>query len=145
MPNPLTPQGGINRLIASLTFANNPALNITPDFLGTEAIAFNPSGPVTTKLGTLTGAVDSPEPYMLVGLGVHLVRSQPLANSYKNLIQTNASLGDGVLRPDVTTMDPYDLFDCSVTDVRPFSMTGRDAGFMITITGVWYINNSLWG
>lgn len=143
--NPFIPQGSLNRLIGSLSFPGNPSFNITPEFLGTEALSINPGGPVTTMLGTLTGAVNSPEPFMMVGILIHLVRSQPLANEYKKKIQTNSFLGEGVFRPDTTTMDPFDFTNCNVTELRPMAITGRDAGFMISISGVWYINSSLWG
>lgn len=143
--NPFVAQGSLNRLIGSLTFPDSPALNITAEFLGSEAVSLNPSGPVTTMIGTLTGAVNSPEPYMLMNMLVHLVRSQALANTYKKLIQTNSFLGEGVFRPDAVTMDPFDFTNCNVTEMRPMIISGRDAGFMIGITGVWYINSSLWG
>ena len=145
MPNPNIPQGTLNRLIGSLAFTDNTSYNITAPYLGSEAISLNPGGPVTTMLGTLTGAVQSPEPYMLVGIAVHLIRAQILANQFKALIETNAFLGNAVLRSDTPLMQPFDFTNCAVTEVRPYAITGRDAGFMITISGIWYINNSLWG
>ena len=146
--NPFVPQGALNRLLGSFSFPDNSQYNITAAFLGSEGMSPNFNGPVTTMLGTMTGAVNSPEPYMLVETSVHLIRSQAFAETYRQAMLSNSNLGHGILRPDVPTGGPglgsFDFVNCNITGVRPFAMTGRDAGWMITITGIWYVNNSLW-
>ena len=87
MANPLISQGTINRLRASVVIPSNTALNVTPSYLGKAALRLAFIGPVTTSIGTLTGVVQSPEPYMEFNLTMHLLKSQAFANAWKMQIE----------------------------------------------------------
>jgi hypothetical protein len=144
LANPNVQQGTLNRLIASVSFPSFPGLNITPSFLNREAIRMAFGGVLTGSLPSLTGRVTSPEPYQMVTLTIHLLRSQAFANTWKQQIESSSLLGDVTVRPDVTTMDPWYLSNVSIDNVDAMTFAGGDASFTIELGGIYYVNNSLW-
>lgn len=144
MANPMVPQGTLNRLLGSVTFTDFPGLNITAPFLGKEAIGLTFDGPVTTPLETMSGIVDSPEPYQRVTVVAHLIKSQALANSFKTQIETFSVLGDATVRLDAKTLGPYQLSNTMIYNVNPLKADGMDPGWVVTLTGIYYINSALW-
>ena len=144
MANPLVVQGTLNRILASVVWQNFPALNVTAPFLNREAIRLALDGETTRFLPTLTGAVTSPEPYMMTTITINLLKSQNLASLYKAQMELQSVLGDCVVRPDVTTLTPYDFVNCAIQSVREQAYSGEDAGFAVTIRGYYLINSSLY-
>ena len=142
--NPLVPQGTINRLLASIIWNDYPSLNITASFLAPEAIDLTLEGSATLPLPTMTGIVTSPEPYQLARFQAHLIRSQFLPSAYKLQMETSTLLGDCTIRPDTATLPPYQISNCSIMGVDRMAFAGRDAGWVISFTGAYYINSSLW-
>jgi hypothetical protein len=142
--NPLAPLGSLNRLIASVTWPQFPQLNITPSFLGREAISLAFEGDATLFLPQLTGTVTSPEPYQRVTLTINLVRTQGIAALYEAQRQANSPLGPGVVRPDSSALPPYPLINCGILNVRELRFSGEDAGYVVSIGGYMLINASLW-
>lgn len=145
MANPLIAQGTLNRLIASVVWNSFPTLNVTAPYLGEEGITLGLEGESTAFLPTLTGAVTSPEPYMMVNLSIHLLRTQGLAGLYKTQLETNALLGDGTVRPDSTQLGSFQIVNCALEGVREMKYNGKDYGFMVTLKGYYNINSALWG
>ena len=93
MANPFVQQGTLNRLLGNVVFAQWPQLTVTAPFLGKGAISFAFVGDASQLIGTMTGAVTSPEPYVFGTVTIHLVRSQTLANVFKNQLLLNTVLG----------------------------------------------------
>ena len=60
MSNPQVLQGTLNRLLASVVYANFPQLNVTSAYLAKEAISIGFDGDTSLLIGTLTSAVTSP-------------------------------------------------------------------------------------
>ncbi len=147
MANPNVNLGTINRLVASIIWNDFPGLNITPSFLATEAIDMTLEGVMTTMLPTMTGFVTSPEPWMPMRMVVHLVRSQPLAASYKQQWETSTLLGSGVVRPDVTSsvLPPFLVDNVAITNLNTLNYSGKDAGYVVTMMGQYQLNAALWG
>lgn len=142
--NPLVDQGTLNRLRATVQVPDFPALNITPSFLGREGISLSLEGEATTTIGTMTGTVQSPEPYQMIRLSVHLLKSQALAAQYKAQMEGSTLIGDIVVRPDAITLPAYQLKNCAIAAVRELDFSGRDAGYVVMITGYYTVNNGLW-
>ena len=88
MANPQIQQGTLNRLLASVVYANFTQLNVTSGYLSREAISLAFDGDTSQLIGTLTGAVTSPEPYIYGTVTMHLLRTQGLANAYKQQYET---------------------------------------------------------
>jgi hypothetical protein len=146
MPNPNINQGTLNRLVASIIWDNFPALNITPSFLLPEAIDMTPEGPMTTMLPTMTGLVTSPEPFQQMRMVIHINRAMALAAAYKLQWEQSTLIGSGTIRPDVLSavLPPFYVGNVAITGLNTLSFSGRDAGFVVTCTGVYNINAALW-
>ena len=143
MPNPNIPQGVLNRLKAQVVWNDFPSLNVTPPYMGKEQLRLAFEGKATTFINTATGAVRSLEPYQQITLTIHLLKTQALAPLYKAQIESDSTLGDGTVWPDVTTgLPPYNLTNCAIMDVREIPFDGLDAGWVITVGGYYIINNN---
>lgn len=148
MADPRVPQGNLNRLKASLIWSDAASFNIIPPFLGQEGISLTFEQQATSRIPTMTGIVNSPEPYQPVMVRVNLLKTQPLAQQYETRKQTNTLMGGGTLRPDVSTgsggLGAFELINMSIDNVAELRMNGSDAGYMITFGGYYIINSSLW-
>jgi hypothetical protein len=125
---------------------NFPLLNVTPSYLGTEGIGITPDGPIASMLPSMTGLVPSLEPYQTMRIVIHLIRAQSLAAAYKSQWETNALIGGGTVRPDVITsvLPPFLVDNVAITGLNTLNFSGRDAEFIVTCTGAYYINSALW-
>lgn len=95
----------------------------------------------------MTGAVTSPQPYMMITLVIHLIKTQQLCSLYKAQMEVNALIGDGVVRPDVPAgsgLAPYNVTNCAIQRINEMSFAGDDADFSVNIRGYYLINSSLW-
>lgn len=144
MTNPLVQYGSLNRLKASVSWPNFPALNVTASFLNREGIRLALDGEATRFLPALAGAVTSPEPIQMCTLTINLLKTQPLAAQYKAQFESNTLLGPCVVRPDSIALPPYDLNNMGLEGVRELAFSGEDAGFAVTIRGYYLINSQLW-
>lgn len=143
MPNPLIAQGTLNKVRASITWPAFPALNVTAPYLSKEGIRLTLQGESTLYLPTMTGAVTSQEPYMMIECTINLLKSQALANLYKQQMEGNALLGDGTIRPDATPLSPYQITNCAIKGIRELDFSGEHAVFAVQIGGYYLINSSL--
>lgn len=142
--NPLALQGTLNRLVASVTWPLFPQLNVTPSFLNREGLRLSFEGDATKFLPTMTGAVTSPEPYQMCSLTINLLKTQNLATLYELQRQTLSTIGPCVVRPDTTSLPPYDLFNCAIMTVRELNFSGEDAGYAVSCQGYMLLNSLLW-
>lgn len=142
MPNPLVDQGTLNRIRASIIWPSFPNLNVTAPYLGRNGLSLSLDGETTVFLPTMTGAVTSAEPYMMVTCTIHLLKSQGLAALYKAQMELNSLIGNGVVRGDATTLPPYQITNCAIYTVRELGFAGADADFGVTIRGYYNVNSS---
>jgi hypothetical protein len=144
--NPQISQGTLNRLVASITWPQFSSLNITPPFLGPEGIHLTFEGDATLFIDTMTGVVTSVEPYLRFRLTAQLLKSQALAAAYKAAIETLTTLGNGVVRPDVSLgLTPYQLSNCAIQSGQPDPFSGRSAFFPVSFSGAYFVNQAAWG
>ena len=143
MPNPLIAQGSLSKIRASVTWGSFPQLNVTAPYLGKAGIRLQLQGESVLYLPTMTGAVTSPEPYMMIECTINLIKPQSLANLYKQQMEDNALLGDGSVRPDATALGVYALTNCAIKGVRELDFSGEHEGFAVTIGGYYFTNSSL--
>lgn len=140
MANPLVDQGTLNRLVASVVFPNFPQLNVISANLGKEGIRLTLEGPATAYLATMTGAVPSPEPYQMVTVTINIVKSEPIANTYKTQFENSVLLGPATIRPDSSTLGLYSLLNCVLENVREQSYAGDDPVYSVTFKGTYQVN-----
>lgn len=143
MANPLVVQGTLNRLRASVVVVEHPELNVTSAYLGKEGIGLALEGETTLYLPTMTGAVTSGEPYQMCAVTIALLKTQFVANLYKLRQELQSTIGSIVVRPDSSALSPYYLTNCSIRSVAEMSFSGQDAGYRVTLGGVYLINASL--
>lgn len=144
MSNPLIQQGTLNRLRGSVSPVDFPELNVIAANLGTEGISISFSGGATTTIDTLTGVVQSPEPYIKVSVKVHLLKSQILSDQWKAQMEDNTLLGDLSVTTDTTTLSDYSFTNVAIESVETLDFSGKNAAYVINLTGIYNINNSLW-
>lgn len=141
---PNVPQGTLNRLRASIQITAFPSLNITAPFLGRQGISVTRNGPLTTSLPTMTGAVQSPEPYQPVRISASLIKAQALAAAWQAQELLNTLLGDLTVRPDATPLTPYYYTNCALENVDELRFNGETEAYGLHITGYYLVNSSLW-
>lgn len=143
--SPQVPQGTLNRLRASVMVPAFAELNVTAAFLGKEGISVALEGETTTFITTLTGTVQSPEPYQMATVTIHLLKSQNLAALYKAQMEVQANIGDITVIADASTLPDYQIINCAIASIRELSFAGEDAGFAITVRGYYSTNSAAWG
>lgn len=142
--NPLVDQGTLNRIRGSVVIPNFPSLNVTAPFLGKAGISVALQGESTLFVPTMTGAVTSPEPYMIAQVTIHLLKTQRLSSLYKQRMELDARLGSLQVIPDSSAFPNYDFFNCAIASVREMSMAGDNAGYVVSVHGYYNTNSSLW-
>jgi hypothetical protein len=148
--NPMTPQGTINRLRSSVTYAGNgPAgdvssLNVTASYLDEAGIAIALEGVATEFHPTMVGVVTSPNPYMLATVTINILKTQNIAALYKAQMELNTLIGDFTLTPDAATLPTYTILNGGIETVKEMNFNGKEPGWAITIKGYYLTNNALW-
>lgn len=138
-----TPQGTLNRIRASVIFPSFPTLSVTSSFLSKRGITATFSGKTTVFIDTMTGRVTSPEPYLSLAMTIHLIKSQYLANLYKNQWEYLSLLNDCILRPDAATLQPYYFTNCAIEGPGNLDFSGADADFPVDVGGTYQVNSAL--
>src|SRR6202043_1713280 len=100
--NPGVFQGILIRVKASFVLTNFPNLNVTAPYLDKGGISLRLEGNASMQHGTMTGLVQSPEPYMTASITIMLLKTQPLSEAYKTQMEALSLVGDGTVWPDVT-------------------------------------------
>ena len=143
MANPQIQQGTLNRLLASVVYADFTQLNVTSGYLAREAISLSFDGDTSLLIGTLTGAVTSPEPYIFGTVTMHLLRTQALGEAYSEQIRTNTTLGSVTVYPDTQVLQPFQLNNCVLMSIQETAFDGTQAGLVVRLRGVYNINSTL--
>lgn len=139
----LVSQGSLNLLRASVTIPSFTNLNVTASFLHKGMIKLSFTGEIVIYDMTATGAVTSQQPYQIAEVEMELIKAQPLANAYKQQLESNALLGNISVRGDAAPLGVYALANCSIASMRPMEFSGQHAVFPIVLKGIYYINSSL--
>ncbi len=141
--NPQVSQGVLNRVRGSVQISSNSNLNVTASFLGRAGISARPESRATTTIPAMTGVVQSPEPYQQYTIEIHLLKSQPLSSVWKSQLENSTLIGDIIVRPDSAALSSYQYTNCAIADTAPAPFAGEDADFVVTLTGTYNINSSL--
>ena len=141
--NPQVVQGTLNRLRGSVVFADFPQLQVTSSYLAKEAISISFDGDTSLLIGTLTGAVTSPEPYTYGTVTIHLLRTQFLADLFKTQIELNTTMGSVNIIGDSATLSNFQLENCILMSLQEITFDGNQAGLIVRLRGVYNINSDL--
>lgn len=137
-------QGTINRLRASVSIPSNSNLNVTPAYLGKDMISIIPQGDITHAIPTATGYVTSPEPYQMVEVHIHVLRTNGLGDLYKKQIENLSTIGDFVVRSDTAPFSDYNISNGSIKSTNEIKYNGDDAGWLIVLQGAYQVNSALY-
>ena len=139
--NPLIDQGVLNLLAANVTWTDFAGLNVTPPYLDKAGLTLRLEGSATTQHETMTGLVQSPQPYMPISLVIPLLKTQSLSDSYKTQMESSSIIGDGTVYPDVTTgLSAYQLGNMAIQSVGELNFGGTTPLWGVTLRGVYYVN-----
>jgi hypothetical protein len=144
MANPLVPQGVLNKVRASIKFVQYPELNITASFLTQDAIDIQFQGDAGVLLPTMTGGVSSPNPYQMINMQIHMVRSQGMAQLFKNQIELDTLLGDAKVYSDSSTLGDFSIRSATIRSAGDVSFSGRDPAFLVSVFGIYDVNSAMW-
>ncbi|WP_336284217.1 hypothetical protein [Citrobacter arsenatis] len=144
MPNPMISAGQLNRVRASAKFTEYPSLNVSASYLAKEGVELGFQGNIVQPLPAMAGVVQSPQPYIICAAKFHLLRSQSLASLYKAQWELNAIVGDVRLYTDSNTFGEFDLANTAITGVADMTFAGGEPGVVITLTGTYFVNSSMW-
>jgi len=145
MPAVQIPQGTINRLRGSISFPDYPAINITAAYLGSENIKVIYTGESTAIIPTTTGIITSPEPFLLVEIQAHVLRTNGLADAIFRQLQILSTVNNAVVRSDSSTSQDVTIFNTSISNLGEVHQDGKNPAQMIHFKGYLPINNSLFG
>lgn len=137
------PQGLLNRFFTGLSVPDNSILNITAPFLARAAIRLSFAGQSSTTIQTLTGIVQSPEPFQMATITAAILKTNGLAAIYEAQRATNVLIGDVTVTGDSLSLPPYTITNCAIENVRELSFDGTDPSYVVTITGAYLINQAL--
>lgn len=144
MPNPLISQGVFNRVRGAIRFTEHPELNVTASYLTQEGIDIAFQGDAGVLLPTMTGGASSPQPYQMINFRVHLVRSQVLAQLFKNQIEQDTFLGQAMVFTDTSTLGDFAIRQATLRSMEDFSPNGQDPGVVVSLFGIYDVNAHMW-
>ena len=144
MGNPNVSQGTLNRLVTSAVFNSYPALNVTASYLDVQGIRLAFDGDGALQIKTMTGTVQSGEPFALVVASIYLLKTQPLAAAFKAQLETDTNIGHVALFGDTRVLPEYDLSNCSLLTCTDLEFNGTVVGYMVRIKGTYLLNSALW-
>lgn len=142
--NPLVQQGTLNRLRCSVVVPSETTLNITSSYMGSSFASVSFSEPFAELIGTATGAVTSPEPYVFGTISVGVLKTQALAAQWVSQAQTESAIGQVTIYPDSASYPATTLDNCVIQSIEPAAFDGKDPVVRVTLRGVYYLNSDLW-
>ncbi|PHI31161.1 hypothetical protein [Budvicia aquatica] len=144
MANPFVPQGVFNKVRASVKFTQFPELNITASYLTQDGIDIAFQGDAGVLLPTMSGGASSPNPYQMLAINIHLVRSQAMAQMFKKQIETDTFLGEAKVYSDSSTLGDFTIRSATLRSAGDVSFSGRDPGYLISLFGIYDTNADMW-
>lgn len=142
--NPMIIQGTLNRVLASVIVPSIPTLNITSSNMGKNLLSMEFDEDFTAQIGTATGVVNSPAPYVMSTVNISLLRSQSLSDSWIAQAISTAIIGQIIIVSDTSTFSKKTLNNTSIIKATPGRMDGTDPIVELHLRGVFYLNNNLW-
>jgi hypothetical protein len=142
--NPQIPQGVLNRVLTHIVIPSNTTLNITASYMAKGFAKLEFEGDWTGQIGTGTGIVTSPEPYLMARVTVNLLRPQVLAANWVAQGQQATYLGQANVYSDTTTFPMTTMNDTSIFSLDPGAFDGTDPVVRLVLRGSYPINAALW-
>lgn len=137
-------QGLLNRVLTSVVVTNYPQLTVTAPFMSKNLSEIIFDGAAVDQIGTATGIVNSPMPYIMADINCNILRSQSTVAAYVAQWQQQAYIGSVTIYTDSTQLPQFTLVNCSILNITPGAFDGQDPTTKVQFKGVYYINNIMW-
>jgi hypothetical protein len=134
--------GSLNRLRANVTFSVHPELQIIANYLTAAGISMSLDGEATTMLPAMMSLIASPAPYMRATVTIPLIRSIPMATTFKSTLENDTLLGLMSIFPDTDQLQSFVINNTALESVRELAMAGQDAAMVVTCVGYYMTNQS---
>jgi hypothetical protein len=112
--------------------------------MGKNFASINFEGNFSEQIETGTGAVTSPEPYVMATVSVDLLRTQALANAWLLQAALLSDLGPISVFSDTSAFPEIDLATTVIRQCEPGVFDGMNPVVKLTLRGVYYVNALLW-
>jgi hypothetical protein len=142
--NPQIQQGVLNRLRSSVIVPAYTNLSITAPYMGKSLVKVEFEGNVVEQIETATGAVRSPEPFVMASVTVGVLRSQSLAASWLAQAQSDGYLGQVNVHPDTSVYPVISLAETVIRHIDNGAFDGTDPIVRLTLRGTYYVNAKMW-
>ena len=136
-------QGNLNRAAVHIVVTSNTNLTLTASDMAKGQAHLTYDGDTITQIGTATGVVNSPEPWLPTTLTVNILRTQPVANAWQLQMLNNCVIGTVEAYSDSTSYAPTIIQNCALM-LDPGQWDGTDPVVKITLKGQIQINASMW-
>ncbi len=142
--NPLIDQGMLNRVLTNVVVTLLPQLSVTSPYMAKSQAQITFDDDFVDQIGSATGVVNSPAPYIMGSLVINLLRSQAVSGLWIAQSQVQSVIGPVIAYPDSTAFPPVALANCSIKHIDPGAYDGQDPTVKVTVRGVFYTNAALW-
>lgn len=142
--NPNIQQGTLNKVRGSVIVPGYTALNINASHLGLDGISLDLEEDFVMQEKTMTGVVNSPEPYVMATCTINLLRTQALSLQWMQQAEQQAMIGRIAVHSDTAAYTQRRVHNCSVLHASPGRMNGTTATVNLVIRGTYFINNNMW-
>lgn len=136
-------QGNLNRAAVHVVVTSYPNLSLTVSTMAKGQAHLTYDGETITQIGTATGVVNSPEPWLPATLTVNILRTQPVANAWQLQMLNNCVIGTVEAYSDATSYAPTIIQNCAFI-LDPGQWDGTDPVVKLTLKGQIQINASMW-
>lgn len=142
--HPLVQQGTLNRVRCSVVVPNYTNLNITASYMGRSFARISLEGNFAELIGTATGGVVSPEPYVFGTIAVGLLRTQALSGQWLEQAQKYSAIGPITVHSDSAAWPAMTLDNAVISSMDPGAFDGTDPVVRLVLRGIFYANSDLW-
>lgn len=142
--NPLIAQGTLNKVRCSIIIPANPSLNITASYMSKSMATVSLEGDISHLIPTGTGGVYSPEPFVMVSITAHLLRTQALTNSWRQQFEATANIGDIAVHSDTSAFPSYHFRSGVIQHFNQGSYDGEDPTAMLVMMAIYDVNSDMW-
>lgn len=144
MANPQITQGVLNRVRTSVVVPNYPGLSVTAPYMGKSFAKLDFEGNFVEQIETGTGAVRSPEPFVMATLTVSILRPQSLSAAWLAQAQLDGYLGQVNAHSDSSVFPVVSLNETVIRHIDPGAYDGTDPIVRLTLRGTFYVNGAMW-
>jgi hypothetical protein len=137
-------QGNLNRAAVHIVVTSYPALSLTASTMTKGGAHLTYEGDAVTQIQTMTGVVDSPEPFLMTTLVVNILRTQPVANGWILQQASQATIGNVECYPDASSYAPTIIQNCAIQNIDNGPYDGTDPTVRLTLRGQVQINATMW-